>query len=135
MAKISRSQPRRTQVGLFDIDWSTYWESNTYLSTSVRMEHLRIENKEEDAVSGLRSLGSSILFEGDVTKRAAMIDEFVISLISVWTNVNSASEIDMNTNLYNYGIDSTAALSLKMTIESNLRISFEVSLTPLYIST
>jgi len=38
----------------------------------------------------------------------------------------SGSEVDLNKSLYNYGLDSAGALTLKMQFEANLQVSFEV---------
>ena len=54
--------------------------------------------------------------------------------MSEWTGNPSPSETDLNTSLYSYGVDSTAALTLKMQLEMNLQVSFEVRNNSLIIT-
>ena len=63
--------------------------------------------------------------EVDRKKREDMVREFLTELLSSWLGI-SATEIDLNTSLYNYGLDSFFALTFKMQLESTLQVSFEV---------
>ena len=58
-----------------------------------------------------------------------LIFEYVRISIAELTGSSSLSETDLNKSLYSYGIDSTAALTLKMLLESNLQVSFEVCIS------
>ena len=75
--------------------------------------------------TSLESLGPRILMEVDRKKREDMVREFLTELLSSWLGI-SATEIDLNTSLYNYGLDSFFALTFKMQLESTLEVSFEV---------
>ena len=58
-----------------------------------------------------------------------LIFEYVRISVAELTGSSSLSETDLNKSLYSYGIDSTAALTLKMLLKSNLQVSFEVCMS------
>ncbi|XP_022788744.1 uncharacterized protein LOC111328543 [Stylophora pistillata] len=127
MAKVLMEDPGRCQLSLFDADWPRFIKSNPGLRASPRLLDITAEISGSDSQDGsTESLAQKIILEKDAEKRAELVNEYVASLITEWTGISSPSETDLNKSLYSYGADSTASLTLKMQLESNLQISFEV---------
>ena len=127
MAKVLTEEPGRCQIGLFDVDWPRFLKSNAGLRTTPKLAIISTTiNPAESQTSSAESLAQRIILEKDPEKRAELVNEYVSVASTEWTGISSLSEMDLNKSLYSYGVDSTAALTLKMQLETNLQVSFEV---------
>jgi len=127
MAKVLTEEPCRFQITLLGVDWSRYIKSISGLRKTSRMSVIRAEINDSDSqTSSSETLAQQIMLEKDAEKRGELVMGYVGLVMKEWTGISSSSEVDLNNSLYNYGIDSAGALTLKMQIESNLQISFEV---------
>ena len=125
MEKILIEEPGRAQLGLFDVDWQKIQSSRPGLATSTRLIKIRKKQDVAYSVQFKQLLVQRILVEKNPNKREEMVQKYVTDLLCSWTG-NSPSDLDFNSSLYNYGMDSFSGLTFKMKIESSLRISFEV---------
>ena len=129
MAKVLTEEPSRFQITLCGVDWPRYIKSISGLKKTSRMSVIRAEiNYSDSQTSSSETLAQQITLEKDAEKRCELVMEYVGLVIKEWTGIPSSSEVDLNNSLYNYGIDSAGALTLKMQFESNLQVSFEVGL-------
>ena len=129
MAKVLTEEPSRFQITLCGVDWPRYIKSISGLKKTSRMSVIRAEiNYSDSQTSSSETLAQQITLEKDAEKRGELVMEYVALVIKEWTGISSSSEVDLNNSLYNYGIDSAGALTLKMQFESNLQVSFEVGL-------
>ena len=129
MAKVLTEEPSRCQIALFDANWPRFLKSNTGLRKTPLLSVISAEiNSSDSQTSSTESLAQRIILEKDHEKRAELVKEYVGVSVTEWTGISSPSETDLNKSLYSYGVDSTAALTLKMQLETNLQVSFEVSL-------
>ncbi|PFX28735.1 uncharacterized protein LOC111325863 [Stylophora pistillata] len=127
MAKVLTKEPSRFQISLFAVDWSRYIKSTTGLQKTPRLSMITTEiSLSESQTNTAESLLQRIRLEKDPDKKGELIVEYVRMSVAELTGTSSSSETDLNKSLYSYGIDSTAALTLKMLLESNLQVSFEV---------
>ena len=127
MAKVLTEEPGRCQLSLFDADWPRFIKSNTGLRSTSRLKAITAEiDALDNQTSSTESLAQRIILEKDAEKRAELVSEYVAMLVTEWTGISSPSETDLNKSLYSYGADSTAAVTLKMQLEANLQVSFEV---------
>ena len=130
MAKVLTEEPSRFQISLFGVDWLRYINSNTGLQNTPRLSMFTSEiNVSESQTNTAESLLQRIRLEKDPDKKDELIVEYVRISVAELTGSSSLSETDLNKSLYSYGIDSTAALTLKMLLESNLQVSFEVCMS------
>ena len=128
MKKVLTEQPEQSQICLADIDWSRFLKANLGLQRSSRMKGLATDaSAAQTQGSSIESLAARIVLEKDAEKRGEMLLEYIFIPFASWTGIQSTSELDLNTSLHSYGIDSTAALTLKMQLESTLQVSFEVN--------
>ena len=135
MAKVLTEEPGRCQISLFDANWPRFLKSNTGLQKTSFLSVISTEiNSSDSQISSTESLAQRIILEKDHEKRAELVKEYVGVSVTEWTGISSPSETDLNKSLYSYGVDSTAALTLKMQLETNLQVSFEVSLLSSSIS-
>ena len=127
MARVLTEEPSRFQITLCGVDWPRYIKSISGLKKTSRMSVIRAEINDSDSqTSSSETLAQQITLEKDAEKRGELVMEYVGLVIKEWTGISSSSEVDLNNSLYNYGIDSAGALTLKMQFESNLQVSFEV---------
>ena len=130
MAKVLTEEPSRFQISLFGVDWPRYINSNTGLQNTPRLSMFTSEiSVSESQTNTAESLLQRIRLEKDPDKKGELIVEYVRISVAELTGSSSLSETDLNKSLYSYGIDSTAALTLKMLLESNLQVSFEVCIS------
>lgn len=129
MAKVLTEEPGRCQISLFDADWPRFLKSFEGLKKSSRLSFVTSKiNASETQTSLTESLAQRIILEKDEDKRAELVKEYVGISVAELSGISSPSETDMNKSLYSFGVDSTAALTMKMELESNLQVSFEVTL-------
>lgn len=127
MAKVLTEEPSRFQISLFGVDWPRFIKSNSGLKKTPRLSMITAEiNASDSQTNSAESLLQRIRMEKDPEKKGELIVEYVSLTVAQWTGNSSPSETDLNKSWYSYGIDSTAALTLKMQFESNLQVSFEV---------
>ncbi|XP_078372526.1 mycocerosic acid synthase-like isoform X4 [Oculina patagonica] len=127
MAKVLTEEPSRFQIGLCGVDWPRFLKNNTGLRKTSRLSLITAEiNTSETTTTSTESLVQRIMLEKDLEKRSELVMEYVSLSATEWTGMSSLSETDLNKSLYSYGVDSTAALSMKMQLEANLQVSFEV---------
>ena len=127
MAKVLTEEPSRFQITLCGVDWPRYIKSISGLKKTSRMSVIRAEINDSDSqTSSSETLAQQITLEKNAEKRGELVMEYVGLVVKEWTGISSSSEVDLNNSLYNYGIDSAGALTLKMQFESNLQVSFEV---------
>lgn len=127
MAKVLTEEPSRFQIGLCGVDWPRFIKSNTGLRKTSRLSLITAEiDASETENTTTESLIQRIRLEKDFEKKGELVKEYVSISVREWTGMSSRSETDLNKSLYSYGIDSTAALTLKMQLENNLQVSFEV---------
>ena len=127
MAKVLIEEPSRFQIGLCGVDWPRFIKSNTGLRKTSRLSIITAEiNTSETQTTSTESLVQRIRLEKDLEKKSELVKEYITLSVREWTGMSSSSETDLNKSLYSYGIDSTAALTLKMQLEANLQVSFEV---------
>ena len=128
MVKVLTEEPGRCQISLFNADWPRFLKSNEGLKKTPRLSVIRSTvNASNKETNSTESLAQRIVLEKDGEKRAELINEYVSGLMTELLTGNlSSSETDLNTSLYSYGVDSTTALTLKMQLEKNLQVSFEV---------
>ena len=127
MAKVLTEEPSRFQITLCGVDWSRYMVSLIGLKKTPRMSLIKAEIKDSDnGTYSSDSLAKTITLEKDDERRAELVMEYVVLVMTEWTGMSSGSEVDLNKSLYNFGLDSAGALTLKMQFESNLQVSFEV---------
>ena len=130
MAKVLTEEPSRFQISLFGVDWPRYINSNTGLQNTPRLSMFTSEIRvSESQTNTAESLLQRIRLEKDPDKKGELIVEYVRISVAELTGSSSLSETDLNKSLYSYGIDSTAALTMKMLLESNLQVSFEVCMS------
>ena len=128
MAKVLTEKPSCFQITLCGVDWPRYLKSMIGLKKTSRMSIIRAEINDSDSQSSSsESLVQQITLEKDAEKRGDLVTEYVVLVINEWAGISSSLETDLNKSLYSYGIDSAGALTLKMQLESNLPVSFEVS--------
>ena len=128
MVKVLKEEPGRCQISLFNADWPGFLKSNEGLKKAPRLSVIRSTVKASDkGTNSTESLAQRIVLEKDGGKRAELINEYISGLMTELVTGNlSSSETDLNASLYSYGVDSTTALTLKMNLEKNLQVSFEV---------
>ena len=127
MAKVLTEEPSRFQVTLFGVDWPRYLRTLVGLKKTSRMSLIKDEiNDSDNQAYTSESLAQSITLEKDEDKRRELVKEYIVLALSEWAGISSISEVDLNKSLYNYGLDSAGALTLKMQLEANLQVSFEV---------
>ena len=127
MAKILTEEPSRCQISMFSVDWPRFLEINKGLRKATRLSIITSTmNIGDRETNSTESLAQRIVLEKDREKRAELINEYVSLSTAGWTGISSPSETDLNKSLYSYGVDSTVALSLKMQLQDNLGVSFEV---------
>ena len=127
MAKVLTEEPSRFQVTLFGVDWPRYLRTLVGLKKMSRMSLIKDEiNDSDNQAYTSESLAQSITLEKDEDKRRELVKEYIVLALSEWAGISSISEVDLNKSLYNYGLDSAGALTLKMQLEANLQVSFEV---------
>ena len=130
MAKVLTEEPSRPQISLFGVDWPRFIKSNTGLQKTPRLAMITSETSGSDSQTNTaESLLQKNRSEKDPEKKREFILEYVRMSVAELTGSSSSSETDLNKSLYSYGIDSTAALTLKMLLESNLQVSFEVGIS------
>ncbi len=130
MAKVLTEEPGRCQISLFDADWSRFIKSYEGLKKTTRLSIVSSKvNASDTQTSSTESLAQRIILEKDEDKREELVKEYVGISVAELSGISSPSETDMNKSLYSYGVDSTAALTLKMQLESSLQVSFEVTLS------
>lgn len=125
MEEVLLKETDRAQLGLFDVDWQKIQASTPGLGKSTRLASIRNERYFAENTQDMQQLASRILVEKDPRKQADMVQQFVVDLLCSWTG-NTPSELDFNSSLYNYGMDSFSGLTFKMQFESSLHLSFEV---------
>ena len=127
MAKVLTEEPSRFQVTMFGVDWPRYLRTLVGLKKMSRMSLIKDEiNDSDNQAYTSESLAQSITLEKDEDKRRELVKEYIVLALSEWAGISSISEVDLNKSLYNYGLDSAGALTLKMQLEANLQVSFEV---------
>ena len=127
MARVLIEEPSRFQIGLYGVDWPRFIKSNTGLRKTSRLSIITAElNASDSQTTSTESPVQRIMLEKDLEKKCELVMEYISLLMREWTKISSISETDLNKSLYSYGIDSTAALTLKMQFEANLQVSFEV---------
>jgi len=128
MVKVLTEEPDRCQISLFNVDWPLFLKSSEGLKRTLRLSIIRSTvNASDKEMSSTESLAQRIVLEKDGEKRAELINEYVsVSMTELLSGSLSSSETDLNASLYSYGVDSTTALSLKMHLEKDLQVSFEV---------
>ena len=127
MAKVLIQEPGRSQITLFDVDWTRFLKSNDGLQKTPRLSAIAAEiNAPNSQAGSTQSLAQRIILEKDQGKRTELVKEYVGLSMTEWTGISSLSETDLNKSMYSYGVDSTTALTLKMQLEINLQVSFEV---------
>ena len=131
MFKVLTEEPGCCQIALLDVDWRRFLKSNAGLQRTLRLFHIRSNVNISDSQNSstqpnkIESLAQMILLEKIGERREDLIKEYVSVTMTEWIG-SSPSGTDLNTSLYNYGVHSTAALTLKMQLEMNLQVSFEV---------
>lgn len=126
MEQVLLEETDRAQLGLFDVDWQKIQASTPGLAKSTRLANIRNERDFAENSQDMQQLASRLLMERDPRKQAEMVHQYVVDLLCSWTG-NAPSELDFNSSLYNYGMDSFSGLTFKMQLESSLHLSFEVS--------
>ena len=127
MIKVLTEEPSRFQITLCGVDWPRYLKRIRGLKKTSRMSVIRAEINDSDSqTSSSETLAQQIRLEKDAEKRGELVMEYVGLVIKEWAGISSSSEVDLNNSMYNYGIDSAGALTLKMQFDSNLQVSFEV---------
>jgi len=127
MAKVLTEQPSRFQITLCGVDWPRYLRSLVGLKKTPRMSLISDEiNDSDNQAYTSEFLAQNLTLEKDEEKRCELVKEYVVLVLTEWAGISSGSEVDLNKSMYNYGIDSAAALTLKMQFEANLQVSFEV---------
>lgn len=127
MFKVLTKEPGRCQISLFDADWPRLFKTNAGLKRTPRLSIISSTAKASDnETNSTESLAERIVLEKDKEKRGELINQYVSVSVTEFTGNSSSSEIDLNASLYSYGVDSTTALTLKMQLEINLQVSFEV---------
>lgn len=109
----------------FDVDWQKIQASTPGLAKSTRLTNIRNERDLAENTQDIQQLASRILVEKNPQKQSDLVQQYVIDLLCSWTG-NTPSELDLNSSLYNYGMDSFSGLTFKMQFESSLHLSFEV---------
>lgn len=125
MEQVLLQETDRAQIGLFDVDWQKIQTSTPGLAKSTRLAYLKNERDSTDNAQDMQQLASRLLMETDARKQEEMVQQYVVDLLCSWTG-NTPSELDFNSSLYNYGMDSFSGLTFKMQFESSLQLSFEV---------
>jgi len=126
MVKVLTEEPSRFQIGLCGVDWPRFIKSNTGLRKTSRLSIITAEINTAETQTTSESLVQRIRMEKNLEKKSELVKEYITLSVREWTGMSSRSETDLNKSLYSYGIDSTAALTLKMQLEANLQVSFEV---------
>ena len=127
MVKVLTEEPSRFQITLCGVDWPRYMRSLIGLKKTSRMSLIKAEiNDSDNQTNSSDSLAQHITLEKEEEKRGELVMEYVGVVMNEWVGMSSGSEVDLNMSLYNYGLDSAAALTLKMQFETNLQVSFEV---------
>ena len=129
MAKVLKEEPDRCQIALFNVDWPRYLSTNKVLERSPRLSIIASQVKASENLSdSSQSLAQRIILEEDSDERKDLINEYISLAIPDWFGIAVTTEADFNKSLYSYGVDSTSALTLKMQLQANLQVSFEVCL-------
>ena len=128
MAKVLTQEPSRSQISLFGVDWFRFMKSNTGIRKSLRFSLITGGMSISDGQTNTTdSLLQRIQMEGNPEAKDKLVLEYICMVMSDLSGHSFSSETDLNKSLYSQGIDSTAALTLKMLLESNLQATFEVS--------
>ena len=128
MAKVLAQEPSRSQISLISIDWFRFMKSFTGLQNSLRFSLITAGMSVSDSQTNTTdSLLRRIQMERDPEAKGQLILEYLCIVMSDLSGHSFSSEMDLNKSLYSQGIDSAAALTLKMLLESNLQATFEVS--------
>ena len=91
-----------------------------------RLSIITAEISTSETLTSSESLVQRIRMEKNPERKSQLAKEYITLCVREWTGMSSRSETDLNKSLYSYGIDSTAALTIKMQLEANLQVSFEV---------
>ena len=127
MAKVLTEKPSCFQITLCGVDWPRYTKTITGIKKTSRMSVITAEiNASDSQTNSSESLAQQILLEKDTERRDELLTDYVVLVINEWTGMSSSLETDLNKSLYSYGVDSASALTLKVQLESNLPVSFEV---------
>ena len=126
MAKVLTEEPSRFQISLFGVDWPGFLKSNSGLRKTSRLFKITAEISTSEIQTSSESLVQRIMMEKNHEKKGELVKEYIALCVKEWTGMTSRSETDLNKSLYSYGIDSTAALTIKMQLEADLQVSFEV---------
>ena len=127
MAKVLTEEPSRFQIILSALDWPRYLRTYEGLRKTPRLSAITAElNISENQTNSTESLVERIVLERDSEKRAGLVLEYLGLVVQERTGLTTLSETDLNKSMYSYGIDSTGALTLKMQLEAELEVSFEV---------
>lgn len=127
MVKVLTEKPNRCQIALFSVDLPRFLKRNPGLNKTSRLSVIKATVDTTDRqTSSTESLAQRIILEKDQEKRMDLISEYVGLAATEWTGISSPSETDLSKSLYSYGVDSTWSLTLKMQLEANLGVSFEV---------
>ena len=126
MVKVLTEEPSRFQISLFGVDWPRYLKSNTRLRKTSRLFKITAEISTSQTQTSSESSVQRIMMEKNQEKKSELVKEYVAFCVKECTGMTSSSETDLNKSLYSYGIDSTAALTIKMQLEADLQVSFEV---------
>ena len=130
MAKVLTEEPGRCQITLLDADWPQFIKRNEELKKTPRLSIIASEvNASDVQTSSTESLAQRIILEKEEDKKTELVSEFVGISVAELSGVSAPSETDMKRSLYSYGVDSTAALTLKMQLKTSLQVSFEVTPT------
>lgn len=125
MEKVLTEEPGRAQIGLFDVDWQRIQTSTPGLAKSTRLAYISDRQESTSSLQNKQEIASILLMEKDLGRQQELAHQYVTELICSWTG-NAPSDLNFNSSLYSYGMDSFAALTFKMQLESSLQISFEV---------
>ena len=126
MAKVLTEEPSRFQISLCGVDWPRFLKSNSGLRKTSRLFKITAEISTSETQTSSESLVQRIMMEKNHEKKGELVKEYIALCVKEWTGMTSRSETDLNKSLYSYGIDSTAALTIKMQLEADLQVSFEV---------
>ena len=126
MVKVLTEEPSRFQISLCGVDWPRFLKSNSGLRKTSRLSKIAAEITTSETQTSSESLVQRIMMEKNPEKKSELVTEYIALCVKEWTGMTSRSETDLNKSLYSYGIDSTAALTIKMQLEADLQVSFEV---------
>lgn len=128
MKKVLIEEPNRAQICLADVDWARVLQTCPALAQSPRLERISAaENTAQAQANSAQSLAPKILQEEDEERRSELVLQYVKVAMATCTGMKSLAETDLTASLDSLGIDSNAALTLKMQFEANLQVPFEVT--------